>query len=62
MEAKKEGALIKNFHLPPQTIEGKKLLGYQILMDLDSPLDTIQPNVQAEEERKPQTPVRNRNS
>ena len=51
-EKNRDGALDKNFHLPPQIIEGGNTLGYQIPNIRDTPSKPIPPNEQAAVERK----------
>ena len=44
METKRDGALGKNFNLPPQPKEGRNTLGYKNPKICDTPLDPIPPN------------------
>ena len=53
MEKNRDGALGKNFHLPPQPIEGVNALGVKIPNIRDTPPEPVPPNTEAAEEKKP---------
>ena len=52
IETKRDGVQGEKIHLPPQPIQGKNTLGYQIPKIRDTPPDLIPPNEHTAVERK----------